>query len=271
MIRICLLIWLVCSSAFSSVMLLKEYKDENLTGWMMSEKYDGVRAIWDGKELKSRNGNIINAPSSFIAQLPDFALDGELWSNKGEFELIASIVLDKNPDIKAWQNIKYMVFDLPKFDGNLSDKMAYLEEFLSLNPSSFIKVVKQTYIQNNLHAFAFLDELVAKGAEGLVVRDPNAKYISGRSSSILKLKKWHDSECEIVAINEGKGRLKGTMGSLNCVDIFSKIEFKIGSGFSDEMRANPPKIGAIITYKFQNLTKNNKPRFPIFLRIKRGE
>ena len=58
MIRICLLIWLVCSSAFSSVMLLKEYKDENLTGWMMSEKYDGVRAIWDGKELKSRNGNI---------------------------------------------------------------------------------------------------------------------------------------------------------------------------------------------------------------------
>ena len=112
MIRICLLIWLVCSSAFSSVMLLKEYKDENLTGWMMSEKYDGVRAIWDGKELKSRNGNIINAPSSFITQLPDFALDGELWSNRGEFELIASIVLDKNPDIKAWQNIKYMVFDI---------------------------------------------------------------------------------------------------------------------------------------------------------------
>ncbi|MBR2917843.1 MAG: DNA ligase, partial [Campylobacter sp.] len=152
MIRICLLIWLVCSSAFSSVMLLKEYKDENLTGWMMSEKYDGVRAIWDGKELKSRNGNIINAPSSFIAQLPDFALDGELWSNRGEFELIASIVLDKNPNIKAWQNIKYMVFDLPKFDGNLSDKMAYLEEFLSSNPSSFIKVVKQIYIQNNSHA-----------------------------------------------------------------------------------------------------------------------
>ena len=271
MIRICLLIWLVCSSAFSSVMLLKEYKDENLTGWMMSEKYDGVRAIWDGKELKSRNGNIINAPSSFIAQLPDFALDGELWSNRGEFELIASIVLDKNPDIKAWQNIKYMVFDLPKFDGNLSDKMAYLEEFLSLNSSNFIKVVKQTYIQNNSHAFAFLDEVVSKGGEGIVVRDPNASYISGRSDKILKLKKWNDSECQIVAINNGKGKYEGAMGSVDCVDIFSKIKFKIGSGFSDEIRKNSPKIGTIITYKFQNLTNNNKPRFPVFLRIKRGE
>lgn len=271
MIRICLLIWLVCSSAFSSVMLLKEYKDENLTGWMMSEKYDGVRAIWDGKELKSRNGNTIHAPSKFIDQLPDFALDGELWSARGEFELITSIVLDDKPNIKEWQNIKYMVFDLPKFDGNLSDKMAYLEEFLSLNPSNFIKVVKQTYIQNNSHAFAFLDEIVSKGGEGIVVRDPNASYISGRSDKILKLKKWNDSECQIVAINNGKGKYEGAMGSVDCVDIFSKIKFKIGSGFSDEIRKNPPKIGTIITYKFQNLTNNNKPRFPVFLRIKRGE
>ena len=102
-----------------------------------------------------------------------------------------------------------MVFDLSKFDGNLSDKMAYLEEFLSLNPSSFIKVVKQTYIQNNSHAFAFLDEVVSKGGEGIVVRDPNASYISGRSDKILKLKKWNDSECQIVAINNGKGKYEG--------------------------------------------------------------
>ena len=164
-----------------------------------------------------------------------------------------------------------MVFDLPKFNGNLSDKMAYLEEFLSLNPSSFIKVVKQTYIQNNSHAFAFLDEVVSKGGEGIVVRDPNASYISGRSDKILKLKKWNDSECQIVAINNGKGKYEGAMGSVDCVDIFSKIKFKIGSGFSDEIRKNPPKIGTIITYKFQNLTNNNKPRFPVFLRIKRDE
>ena len=271
MIRFLILFWLFCATSFGEVMLLKEYKDENLTGWVMSEKYDGVRAIWDGKVLKSRSGKIINAPTKFINELPDFALDGELWSGVGEFEFIASTVLDETPDIKAWEKIKYMVFDLPKFDGNLYQKMDHLKNFLKANPSEFIRVVEQIEIKDNNHAFAFLDELVANGAEGVVVRDPNAKYISGRSSSILKLKKWHDSECEIVAINEGKGRLKGTMGSLNCVDIFSKIEFKIGSGFSDEMRANPPKIGTIITYKFQNLTKNNKPRFPIFLRIKRGE
>ncbi|MFW5613605.1 MAG: DNA ligase, partial [Campylobacter hyointestinalis] len=45
-------------------------------------------------------------------------------------------------------------------------------------------------------------------------------------------------------------------------------ELKIVSGFSDEQRRNPPKIGSIITYKYQNLTKNLKPRFPIFLRVR---
>ncbi|WP_336526357.1 MULTISPECIES: DNA ligase [Campylobacter] len=271
MIRFLILFWLFCATSFGEVMLLKEYKDENLSGWVMSQKYDGVRAIWDGKELKSRSGNTINAPAKFINSLPDFALDGELWSGVGEFEFIASTVLDEIPDDKAWENIKYMVFDLPKFDGNLYEKMDYLKSFLSSNPSEFIRAIKQIEIKDNNHAFAFLDMVVANGGEGIVVRDPNTKYTSGRSSSILKIKKWRDSECEIVAINGGKGRLEGKMGSLECVDIFSKVAFKIGSGFSDEIRTNPPKIGTIITYKFQNLTKNNKPRFPIFLRVKRGE
>ena len=106
MIRFLILFWLFCATSFGEVMLLKEYKDENLTGWVMSEKYDGVRAIWDGKVLKSRSGKIINAPTKFINELPDFALDGELWSDVGEFEFITSTVLDETPDIKAWEKIK---------------------------------------------------------------------------------------------------------------------------------------------------------------------
>lgn len=67
---------------------------------------------------------------------------------------------------------------------------------------------------------------------------------------------------------KGKGKFEGLLGSVTCVDIFSNVELEIGSGFSDEQRANPPKIGSIITYKYQNLTKNLKPRFPIFLRVR---
>lgn len=271
MIKFGLILWLFCVSVFGSPMLLKEYKDENLTGWVMSQKYDGVRAIWNGKELKTKNGNTIKVPSDFILSLPNFALDGELWSGVGEFEFIASTVLDEKPNLIAWQKIKYMVFDAPTFNGNLKERMANLDQFLHKNPSEFIIPIRQIKIRDNSHAFAFLDEIVSIGGEGVVVRDPNAKYESGRSNKILKLKKWRDSECKISAINSGKGKFKGAMGSVDCIDIFNGVKFKIGSGFSDEIRQNPPKIGTIITYKFANLTKNSKPRFPVFLRIKRTE
>ena len=118
------------------------------------------------------------------------------------------------------------------------------------------------------HAFEFLDEITNKGGEGIVLRDPKAPYSHSRSTKILKLKHFKDSECEIISINEGKGRLKGHLGSITCKDLQTKEIFKIGSGFSDEIRKNGLKIGQIITYKYQNLTNKNKPRFPVFLRVR---
>ena len=100
-------------------------------------------------------------------------------------------------------------------------------------------------------------------------RDPKAPYIGGRTDKILKVKKFLDSECEVLQIYDGKGKFKGKMGSVLCQDIKTKVKFRLGSGFSDEIRSNPPKIGQILTYKFQNLTKNNKPRFHVFIRFKK--
>lgn len=247
-------------------MLLKEYNDENLSGWLMSEKYDGVRAIWDGKSLKSRNAKIIKAPKWWLKDFPNFAIDGELWSGRGEFEFIGSVI--SSFDDKGWENIKFMIFDVPNAKGNLRDRLEVMREFLSQNSNEFIRVIEQIKIDSNEDAFAFLDEIVSGGGEGIVVRNENAPYKNGRSGEILKLKKFKDSECKVVKLQSGKGKFEGLLGSLICVDIFSNIEFKIGSGFSDEQRANPPKVGTIITYKYQNLTKYAKPRFPVFLRVK---
>ncbi len=247
-------------------MLLKEYNDENLSGWLMSEKYDGVRAIWDGKSLKSRNAKTIKAPKWWLKDFPNFAIDGELWSGRGEFEFIGSVI--SSFDDKGWENIKFMIFDVPNAKGNLRDRLEVLREFLSQNSNEFIRVIEQIKIDSNEDAFAFLDEVVSGGGEGIVVRNENAPYKNGRSGEILKLKKFKDSECKVVKLQNGKGKFEGLLGSLICVDIFSNIEFKIGSGFSDEQRSNPPKVGTIITYKYQNLTKYAKPRFPVFLRVK---
>ncbi|CZE47036.1 DNA ligase [Campylobacter geochelonis] len=267
--RVLALFLLLFSIVFAKdVMLLNEFRgDENLSGWVMSEKYDGVRAIWDGKSLKSRNGNEIYAPAKWKENFPPFKIDGELFTKRGEFERVFSIVADKKPS-DEWSGVKFMIFDVPDENGNLTQRLAVLKKFLDKNPNKNIVIIEQIPVKNTEHLNQFLDEILKNGGEGAVVRDPKAEYKSGRSDKILKVKKFHDSECKVLKIIAGKGKFKDKMGSVLCLDEKSGVEFRLGSGFSDKMRANPPKIGSIITYKYQNLTKNNKPRFPVFMRFK---
>src|SRR5262245_61120536 len=58
----------------------------DLSGWWMSEKLDGVRAYWDGKQFLSRQGNLYHAPAWFTAGLPEVPLDGELWIDRKKFQ-----------------------------------------------------------------------------------------------------------------------------------------------------------------------------------------
>lgn len=92
-------------------------------------------------------------------------------------------------------------------------------------------------------------------------------YISKRTSRALKVKTFHDTECIVVGYKQGKGKYTGLLGSLNC-KLPKGIDFFIGTGFSDTMRKNPPKLGTQITFKYKEYTKAGKPRFPVFLRVR---
>ena len=256
---------------------LSEYKGQNVGGWMVSEKLDGVRAYWDGRNLLSRNGKILAAPGGWSAHFPPFALDGELYTARGEFEKIQSIVMDKTPGVAAWREIKFHVFDVPEASGGLLERLSELEKFILQNPQAGqnLKIIKQVKVKDNAEFEAFADAVIAKGGEGAVVREPNAPYERKRSKNALKYKKFKDAECKVIAVNKGSGKYANLAGSLTCKALGGKegepkegAIFKIGSGLSDKNRQDPPKIGSIITYKFQNLTANGKPRFPIFLRVR---
>ena len=266
---------------------LSEYKGQNVGGWLASEKLDGVRAYWDGRNLLSRNGKILAAPEGWSAHFPSFALDGELYTARGEFEKIQSIVMDKMPSATEWSEIKFYVFDVPEADGGLLERLSELEKFIAKNPQAGqnLKIIKQVKVKDNAEFEAFTKRIVAKGGEGAVAREPNAPYERKRSKNALKYKKFKDAECEVTAVNAGTGKFAGLMGSVTCKALSaagsnsdeqndellqpaSGVKFKIGSGFSDEERANPPKIGSIITYKYQNLTAKGVPRFPVFLRVR---
>ncbi|MCI6988920.1 MAG: DNA ligase [Campylobacter sp.] len=266
-LRYILCVFAFISSLFcNEILLLKEYNDENLSGFVMSEKLDGIRGYWDGKRLMSRNGNDFNPPEFWTVNFPDFAIDGELWSGRGEFEKISSIV-SSSKDKERWNEIKFMIFDVPDANGTLKERLGVLKSFLDKNPNEFIKIISQYEVSDKASAYSFLNEALSLGGEGIVLRKNDAPYERFRSSNALKLKPTNDSECEVIAINKGKGKNSGKMGSVTCKD--ESVTFKVGSGWSDDDRTNPPKIGDTITYEYRGLTKNGIPRFPTFLRYKK--
>ena len=244
------------------LLLLKVYKDQNITGWVMSEKLDGIRAYWNGKNLISRGGKIIYAPKWFTKGYPPFEIDGELWTKRGDFENISSIVRDKIPS-DEWKTIGHYIFEVPNAKGGLFDRLLKVEPYVG----RYIKNIKQIPIKNKKHLESFLKEIEKKGGEGLVVRDPNAAYINKRTSKALKVKTFQDAECKVIGYTKGKGKYKDVIGAIQC-QLENGMQFKIGTGLSDALRKVPPAIGSEVTFKYQRFTKYGKPRFPVFLRAR---
>jgi DNA ligase-1 len=87
---------------------------------------------------------------------------------------------------------------------------------------------------------------------------------------LLKVKRFDDAEATVIKHVRGKGKYTGMMGAL-LLETPEGIRFKVGSGFSDLERQNPPKVGAVVTYKYFGLTKKRKPRFASFLRVRAEE
>ena len=236
-----------------------------ITNWFMSEKLDGIRAYWNGRELLSKNGNKIYAPEWFINTLPNFELDGELWTKTEDFENVQNIVLDIKPS-EQWQKITYNIFEVPNAKGNFQERLNIIETWLIENPNKYIKIIPQVKCKNEEHLESYLKELLDKKAEGIMIKNPNKKYFSGRSDDILKVKKFYDDEGLVIAQNYKDKKFKSLK-----IKLKNKIIFNLGGGFSDKQRLNPPKIGDTITFKYYGLTKNKKPKFASFLRIRKDE
>ncbi|MFT6328050.1 MAG: DNA ligase-1 [Crocinitomicaceae bacterium] len=253
--------------------LARMYQDDiEVKVYWISEKLDGIRGRWNGTALITRNGNTINAPTWFVKNFPPQTLDGELWLARNSFEKTASIVLRKTPN-EGWKNIKFMLFDLPKHKGNFSQRLTEMQLLVDAVASPYLQVIPQFKLANRIQLMLKLDDMVAQGAEGLMLNHQAAYYHDGRSANLLKLKKHQDAEARVMAHYPGKGKYKYMMGSLlveliELGEFDNGIQFKIGSGFSDIQRRDPPSIGTIITFKYYGLTAKGIPRFASFLRIK---
>ena len=261
------------------VLLAKAFNPEknDPTDWLISEKLDGVRVFWKDGKLNTRGGKLYNAPDWFkeeISKVGD-CLDGELWMGRGMFSNVVSAVRKKVPIDKEWENVKYHVFDIPPVDEKDPVGEMEFEERLSLlekmsTKSDYVVYVKHYKCKNLDHLYEELKEVEKHKGEGLMLRKPGSIYEFKRSNTLLKVKSFFDREGKVVGYNDGKGKYKGMVGSLKVL-AENGVQFNCGTGLNDLQRVNPPKIDDIITYRYFELTKDNVPRFPVFVCVRNFE
>lgn len=163
-------------------MLAKTYAGQNVTGWLMQEKFDGIRAIWDGYALWTREGNPINAPKAWLARLPvGIALDGELWAGRGGMAVVESVRRRKDATEEDWAALSFVAFDAPEHGGTAINRRVFVERL-------GVDCVKTWFCKGKSHARETMRMIVEAGGEGIVLRAPAAPYVRGRSRFLLKMK-----------------------------------------------------------------------------------
>lgn len=250
------------------LLLAKEWTPKvDPTGWYMTEKLDGVRAYWNGTGFISRLGHTFSAPDWFLKGMPLCHLDGELWLGRGRFQDTVSAVRKKTPVDEEWARMKYWVFDAPEAPGGYPERLQGIpytqENKHSCRSLDWVRCSGAEHLLNELRA------IEAVGGEGIMLRKPGSLYERKRSSTLLKVKTFHDAEATVTGHEPGEGKHTGRLGAVVCD--YQGTEFKIGTGFTDAQREAPPAIGSLVTFSYQELTRDGVPRFPVFLRLKVDE
>ena len=233
---------------------------------LVSEKFDGVRAYWDGGRLRHRSGRLVAAPTWFTERLPRQPLDGELWMGRGRFDELSAAVRAARPDDEDWRRLRYLVFELPDAPGTFAERARAIEQVVETTAWRQLEAVEQSRVADRVLLLRRLEETVAAGGEGLMLHLASARYVVGRSEVLGKLKPHLDAEALVVGVHAGKGKYRGDAGALE-VETPEGRRFRLGAGLPDGVRRDPPRVGSTVTYRYQALTPNGVPRFARLLRV----
>jgi DNA ligase-1 len=240
--------------------------DVDLTGWWMSEKLDGVRAYWDGRRFLSRQGNEFFAPAWFTEKLPDFPLDGELFGGRQQFQRTVSVVRRQDRS-EHWKELAFVIFDSPGLELPFEERLTRVQGYVEDVVPPYARWLPHEPCRGTEHLRQELARVEGLGGEGLMLRRPGSRYEAGRSHTLLKVKSFRDDEARVVAHLPGAGRHKGRLGALE-VELRDGTRFSVGTGLSDAERESPPPVGTLITFRYQELSRDGVPRFPSYVGVR---
>lgn len=246
-----------------AVLLAKTWRGQDPTGWWLSEKLDGVRAYWTGREFVSRAGNVFAVPDWFSREMPPVALDGEFFTGRGRFHEVSGIVRrhDRGRD---WDKVRFVIFDAPGASGGFEERLRYARQ---LRLPAHASVLAHVRCAGPDDLRDKLLEIEDRGGEGVMLRKPGSRYERRRSGTLLKVKNFADGDARVVGYEPGEGKHRGRVGALLC-EAAGGVRFKVGTGLSDEDRARPPKVGDTIIYRCKEWNPSGKPREPSFVGVR---
>jgi DNA ligase-1 len=170
------------------------------------------------------------------------------------------------PGDDAWREVHYLVFDLPAHPLPFGARLDRLGALVREADNPRLAVVEQVRVSDGAALMARLDAVVRAGGEGLMLHRNGSLYCEGRSSDLLKLKPYQDAEARVVGQVPGKGKYLGMLGALEVEDGDGR-RFRIGTGFTDAERRDPPPLGSRVTFQYRGRTEDGIPRFASFLRV----
>jgi DNA ligase-1 len=160
-----------------------------------------------------------------------------------------------------------VAFDAPGLDEAFEARLGAIRAHVERHRPPYLAAHEHAVCAGLEHLRAELARVEALGGEGLMLRQPRSRYEVGRSLTLLKVKSFLDAEARVLEHLPGAGRHKGRLGAL-LVELADGTRFSVGTGFSDAERESPPPAGAVITFRYQELSEGGVPRFPSYVGVR---
>jgi len=262
----------------------------------MQPKIDGIRctATLENGKLKmfTRKGKDFTIMSHIEVELQmlleradtdNFYIDGELYSDELTFQELAGAVRRSKNEQETLDKIYLIVFDCFNTDNttaghnwSFTNRWKFLSELYNEYPKTFIKLIETVVVNDEKHLRDKHDSYIAAGYEGIIVRNTAGNYKLGyRSADLQKLKAFKDNEYTIVDYKEGEGVEAGCV-VWQCETETLGSKFWVRPTGSRQNRQNlfnngDTYIGYKLTVRYQELTDDGIPRFPVGIIIRNYE
>lgn len=234
-------------------------------------KLDGVRCIFKNGVLTSRQGKVFPDMEHITADLEgvELVLDGELYSDTLTFQQFVGLVRKKKHNAAEKQllkQVKYWVYDCVNAEP-FESRINTLWDMFGERAYDYVKLLPTDECNTKAELKGWHDRFVADGKEGLIIRNKDGLYqLAARSKDLQKFKEFEDAEFTVVEYTDGVGSEKGLV--IWVCETDDKRKFSVRPRGTHEERAAlfeeaGDYVGKKLTVRYQELTEDGIPRFPV--------